>query len=229
MSRTARRDIPEALPAGLYGITPDLLDDDDLIQRAACALPWLRLLQYRNKLADRAQKQRQAGRLLALCRAAGVPLIINDDVDLLLELDADGVHLGQEDCPGGDLAAVRQRIGPGKRLGVSCYADAGRARHAVAAGADCIAFGALFVSPTKPAALPAPLSLLTWAKAEFAPLGVNIAAIGGITLDKVARVIQAGGELPAVISDLFQAPDIAARAAAFQAAIDQASGHPAIP
>lgn len=214
---------PPALAPGLYGITPDLLDDDDLVQRVSAALPYLSLLQYRNKLADRAQQQRQVGHLLFLCRTAGVPLIINDDLDLMLALDADGVHLGREDCPGDDLAAVRRRIGPSKRLGVSCYGEQDRARQAVAAGADCVAFGAMFSSPTKPGAQPAAMAILTWAKAEFAPLGVNIAAIGGISLNNVDQVIRAGGELPAVISDLFQAADIAQRAAAFQAAIAAAA------
>jgi thiamine-phosphate pyrophosphorylase len=90
-----------------------------------------------------------------------------------------------------------------------------RAETAVAAGADYIAFGAVFTSPTKPAAASAPLSLITEAKTRFGDR-CAIAAIGGITLDKAPEVIAAGADLLAVITDLFDAEDIAARAAAYQ-------------
>lgn len=211
----SRRPIDVALPrAGLYAVTPDLADSADLARRVSLVLAGgVRLVQYRNKAAAPDLKRSQAQMLLALCRAAAVPLIINDDLELMLAIGADGVHLGREDCPGGDLAAVRQRIGPQRLLGVSCYADLERAAYAVAAGADSVAFGAMFSSPTKPEAAPAPLALLAQARQRFGP-NVAVAAIGGITLDNIAQVVAAGAHWPAVVSDLFQAPDIAARAAA---------------
>jgi thiamine-phosphate pyrophosphorylase len=101
----------------------------------------------------------------------------------------------------------------GKRLlGVSCYDRFELAQRAAAAGADYVAFGAVFASSTKPAAVRAPLSLFR----EARELGVPLAAIGGITLENAPQAIAAGADLLAVISDLFDAPDITARARAYQ-------------
>jgi len=114
------------------------------------------------------------------------------------------VHLGRED---GDLRAARARL-RGRILGASCYNDLALARAAAAAGADYIAFGSVFASPTKPGAVRAPLELFRDARA----LGVPLAAIGGITLASAPHLIAAGADLLAVISDLFDAPDIRMRA-----------------
>jgi len=196
--------------SGLYAVTPDLADTTDLLRRVGQALQGgLRLLQYRNKPAAAALRREQAGALFALCRAQGVPLVINDDLQLALEIGADGAHLGRED---GDLAAARAALGPGKLLGISCYDDIGRAREAKRVGADYVAFGSFFASPTKPAAVRAPLTLLGAAKAG---LGLPVCAIGGITLQNAPQLIAAGADLLAVITDLFEAPDIRARAAAY--------------
>lgn len=196
--------------SGLYAVTPDLADTTDLLRRVGQALlGGLRLLQYRNKPAAAALRREQAGALLALCRAQGVPLVINDDLQLALEIGADGAHLGRED---GDLAAARAALGPGKLLGISCYDDIGRAREAKRVGADYVAFGSFFASPTKPAAVRAPLTLLAEARNE---LGLPVCAIGGITLQNAPQLIAAGADLLAVITDLFEAPDIRARAAAY--------------
>src|SRR6185503_12069868 len=99
---------------------------------------------------------------------------------------------------------------PGKILGASCYADLASAQAAVGAGADYVAFGSVFPSPTKPAAVGAPLSLFAQ------DLGVPLCAIGGITLENAPALIAAGADCLAVITDLFDAPDIAARAAAYE-------------
>lgn len=199
-----------APPPGLYAITPDDLDTERLLNRVRAAISGgVRLLQYRNKAADAAMRVAQANALIALCRPAGVCLIINDDVELALQVGADGAHLGGED---GDLAAARARVPAGFLLGASCYASLERARCALAAGADYIAFGALYPSSTKPQAKPATLDLLRQARAEFkAP----IAAIGGITLARAPEVIAAGADWLAVISDLFDAADITDRAARY--------------
>jgi len=196
--------------SGLYAVTPDLADTTELLRRVGQALPGgVQLLQYRNKPAAAALRREQAGALLALCRAQGVPLVINDDLQLALEIGADGAHLGRED---GDLATARAALGPGKLLGISCYDDIGRAREAKRVGADYVAFGSFFASPTKPAAVRAPLTLLGAAKAG---LGLPVCAIGGITLQNAPQLIAAGADLLAVITDLFEAPDIRARAAAY--------------
>ncbi|MBL8504389.1 MAG: thiamine phosphate synthase [Rhodocyclaceae bacterium] len=196
--------------SGLYALTPDLADTAELLRRARAALlGGARLLQYRNKGADGAQRREQAGALLGLCREFGAPLIVNDDLGLALEIGADGAHLGRED---GDLAAARAALGPGRLLGVSCYDAMERAREAKRNGADYVAFGSFFASPTKPAAVRAPLALPAQARAE---LGLPVCAIGGITLQNAPQLLAAGVDLLAVITDLFEAPDIRARAAAF--------------
>lgn len=186
---------------GLYAITPPELSrvEDALASGALCAL------QYRAKHAPPAARLREAQWLLERCRAHRVPFIVNDDVELALAVQADGVHLGRED---GDLAAARARL-PGRLLGASCYDRPELARRAVAAGADYVAFGSVFPSPTKPAADRAPLALFAL------ELGVPKVAIGGITLENAPQVLAAGADCVAVITDLFDAPDVAARARAY--------------
>ncbi|MBN8281840.1 thiamine phosphate synthase [Zoogloea sp.] len=200
---------------GLYLVTPELADTGALlgaVARVLSARP--AIVQYRSKLVDPALRGEQACRLLALCRQARIPLVINDDLALALEIGADGAHLGRDD---GDLAGARKALGPARILGASCYGEWARAEVAVAAGVDYVAFGAMFPSSTKPQAPLAPLEMLTRAKAEF---GLPVAAIGGITLDNAPSLIAAGADLPAVISDVFSAPDPAARAAAYAGLFD---------
>ena len=186
---------------GLYAVTPDwpdtarLLAATEAILRGGC-----RLVQFRHKTADPSRRDEQAGALRRLTAMYGAALIINDDIDLALAAGADGVHLGQDD---GDLAAARGRLGSARLLGASCYQDLDRARSAVAAGADYIAFGSFFPSPTKPGAGRAGLHLL----AEASALGVPVAAIGGITRQNAGALLQAGTNMLAVISDLYAAAD----------------------
>jgi len=209
------------LHPGLYLVTPDWPDTDALVAAVAALLPSRpALVQYRNKLASGALKREQALRLLAVCRAAGVPLVINDDLVLALDIGADGAHLGRDD---GDPALARQQLGAGRILGVSCYNEWPRAVAGAAAGVDYLAFGAMYPSPTKPAAARAPLDLLTRAKCEF---GLPVAAIGGITLENAPPLINAGADLLAVISDVFSAPDPAARAVAYTGLFDRSHQEP---
>jgi len=196
---------------GLYAITPAGLTPDRLVERVEAALNGgAAFVQYRDKQGDATQRVATARTLRALCHHFGAKLIINDDLALTLAVDADGVHLGNSD---GDLAVARQALASDKLLGASCYADFERARAAQAAGADYVAFGALYPSPTKPRARLAPRSLLARCRAE---LGITVCAIGGITLGNAPPLLAAGADLLAVISDLFEAPDIAGRAAAYQ-------------
>jgi thiamine-phosphate pyrophosphorylase len=196
--------------AGLYAITHEDADTKRLVHKAQAALSGgAGLLQYRNKSGDLTLKHDQAQALLALCRSAGALLIVNDDLDLALAIGADGVHLGRDD---GDIAAARARLGPHMLLGVSCYDRLELADAAVAAGADHVAFGSVFASPTKPGAVRAPLELFTRARARLA---VPIVAIGGITAENAGAVIDAGADAVAVISAIFNVDDITAAAAAF--------------
>lgn len=193
---------------GLYGITPDCQDSATLLHKAELALRGgVALLQYRSKGLPRERVAAEANALRALARRCATPFVVNDDVELALQLDADGVHLGRDD---GDAATARTRL-RGKLLGVSCYDSLERAQAAVAAGADYVAFGSVFASGTKPRAVRAPLSLFAAARG----LGVPLCAIGGITAENAPQLLAAGADLVAVISDLFDAPDIAARARAY--------------
>lgn len=200
---------------GLYLVTPDLADTEALVAAVTAVLPaYPVLLQYRSKQPDAALRREQASRLLPLCRAAGVPLVINDSLELALEVDADGVHLGRDD---GDPAAARAALGPGRILGVSCYDEWWRAEAGLAAGADYVAFGAMFTSLTKPDTVRAGLDLVGRARHE---LGLPVVAIGGITLDNAPTLVAAGADLLAVVCDVFYAPDPAARAVAYARLFD---------
>src|SRR6266513_3029685 len=186
---------------GLYAITPEAAESAALLAMLQDALEGgAALLQYRRRKPD----VLEAKEVVHLARRHGVPVIVNDDVELALEVSADGAHLGRED---GDLRAARARLA-GRILGASSYDRLQLARAAVASGADYVAFGSVFASPTKPGAVQAAHSLFTRAR----HLGVPLAAIGGITLENAPRLISAGADLLAVISDLFEAPDVTLRA-----------------
>jgi len=159
-----------------------------------------RVVQYRNKAADERLRHEQALQIARLCRGAGACFIVNDSIELARDVAADGVHLGKGD----DVGAARALLGPGKLIGVSCYNQLWRARDAVAQGADYVAFGSFFPSPTKPGAVTASRDLLRAAK-EFS---LPVVAIGGITPDNAAGLIEAGADAVAVVSAVFDAPDV---------------------
>ncbi|MCB1957197.1 MAG: thiamine phosphate synthase [Rhodocyclaceae bacterium] len=185
-------------------------DSDRLLTLCARALEGRpALLQYRSKLEDLDLRQAQATALLALCRAREVPLIINDDVSLAVAIGADGAHVGRED---GAVTEARARLGRDSILGVTCYNEFERAVQAVADGADYVAFGAMFPSSTKPAAVSAPVSLVERA---VRALPLPVATIGGITLDNAPALVRAGSTLLAVVSDVFDHPDPAGRSARY--------------
>ncbi|MPT55704.1 MAG: thiamine phosphate synthase [Alcaligenaceae bacterium] len=215
---------------GLYGITPEWDDTARLIAAVeAAARGGLRAVQLRRKLAEPAKRLEQARALRAACDRLDLLLIINDDWRLAIEAGADGVHLGRGD---GDIAQARQAGGPALLIGASCYAEPGLARAALAAGADHVAFGAVFDSPTKPAAVHAPLSCLTEARGlrrpgTVPPARPAIVAIGGITPANAKQAATAGADALAVITALFGADDIEAAARAFgQAWAEDSAGAP---
>lgn len=196
--------------AGLYAITPDLADTELLCQMVETSiLGGARVVQYRNKVADQKLRIKQSLALLEVCRKHEIPFIINDYVTLCLEINADGVHIGGDD---GDIAAIKNMIGEDKILGVSCYGEFARAEAAEKAGADYVAFGACFPSSTKPNAPRAELELFTQAK----KLNLPSVAIGGITLENAASVVEAGADAIAVIGELFKQEHDKIRAAAQQ-------------
>lgn len=196
--------------AGLYAITPDELRTDILVGKVVQALHGgASALQYRNKIADPELRRKQGRALAPLCRAAGAAFIVNDDFTLALELGADGAHLGAED---GDLVQARRCLGPGRLLGASCYDRIDLAEAVARTGVDYLAFGSVFGSSTKPGAVRAPLTLFAEARQRF---DLPLVAIGGITPQNAPLVLAAGADAIAVISSLFDAGDIAERAADF--------------
>jgi thiamine-phosphate pyrophosphorylase len=204
--------------AGLYALTPDLLDTDELIARVTAAIAGgAAALQYRSKIASPPLRRAQALALRDLCAARGITFIVNDDVNLAYAVDADGVHLGRDDAP---LVRARQRLGTTAIIGVSCYDSLERAAAAVAAGADYVAFGSFFPSTVKPDAVRVEASLLSAAKVR---LNVAVVAIGGITLATAPALIAAGADALAVITAVFDAPDVAAAAKSFRDAFAAAS------
>ncbi|WP_281647108.1 thiamine phosphate synthase [Parendozoicomonas sp. Alg238-R29] len=185
---------------GLYGVTDSKLTPDDktLCERATAAIEGgMTILQYRDKSEDQERRVRQATMLRELCDEAGVLFLINDDVDLAVASKAHGVHLGQSDE---GLISARQRLGKQAIIGITCENSLSLARTANNQGADYIAFGRFFPSLTKPDAKPAPLSLLHEARAEF---DLPVVAIGGITRDNAAQLVEAGADMLAVVNDLF--------------------------
>ena len=202
---------------GLYLLTPDEPDTGRLLARLAPVLATgPALVQYRNKPADASLRRAQAAAVMAACRAAGVPMLVNDDWRLAAELGAEGAHLGEHD---GSLAEARAALGPAAILGASCYDDLALARAAVAGGASYVAFGAFFPSGTKPAARRAHPDLLR----DSAGLGLPRVAIGGLTPDNAAPIVAAGADLLAVNGAVFEAPDPAAAVRAFKRLFDPPS------
>ena len=193
---------------GLYAITDALLISDDRLTEAVeqAILGGARLIQYRDKSHDAARRLAQATALSALCRRHAVPLIINDDVELAAQVGAAGVHVGKDDLA---FASARARLGQNALIGVSCYDRLDLALEAARAGADYVAFGALFPSPTKPTEIRAPIALLRKARAA---LSIPIVAIGGITPDNAPLLLDVGADALAVVSGVFGQPDIQAAA-----------------
>jgi thiamine-phosphate pyrophosphorylase len=197
--------------AGLYAITPQHPSPSlSLAEQVAQAVAGgARIVQYREKGGDADKRRREARDLLALCRAAGVLLIVNDDPALAAAIGADGVHLGRDDA---DPHEARTLLGPTAIIGVSCYDRFELAEWAKSVGADYAAFGRFFPSGTKPNAVQADPALLRRAHRE---LGLPLVAIGGITPENGGPLIAAGADMLAVVEAVFARPDIRAAARAF--------------
>ena len=194
----------------LYAITDSgLMPGPKLIEKSEAALKGgCRWLQYRDKSEDAAKRLTEAQKLKALCDQYDAKLLINDDLELALAVDAHGLHLGQED---GSLSKAREALGENAILGITCHDQLHLARQGLGYGASYIAFGRFFPSKTKPNAKAAPLTLLAQAKA----LGVPVIAIGGITLENASQIFDAGASAIAVCHSLFACDDVEQRARDF--------------
>ncbi|MBN1887444.1 MAG: thiamine phosphate synthase [Thermoflexales bacterium] len=173
-------------------------------------------VQLRDKAASTREMIELGQALLAITRPAGVPLIVNDRLDVALAVEADGVHVGQDDMP---ASIARRLIGPDKILGVTA-SNSQEARQAVADGADYLGCNAVFWTPTKtdtgqPVGVEGFRDLV-----RAVPLPV--VAIGGIKLDNAGDLIRAGAAGVAVVSAIVAAPDPQSAARALRAAVEAA-------
>jgi thiamine-phosphate pyrophosphorylase len=186
---------------GLYAVTPDESDTARLCAMVGAAIDGgATSVQYRNKTAAHELRREQAQALARLCRQRGALFIVNDDAALANDVDADGVHIGEDDAA---VAQARSQVKDGRIVGVSCYDDLSRAQALASGGADYIAFGSFFPSRVKPSARRADVSLVRAAKS----LGLPVVAIGGITAHNAPLLVDAGVDAVAVISDVFAHDD----------------------
>jgi thiamine-phosphate pyrophosphorylase len=199
--------MPFAFPSPLYTIA-DTLGRPELsfveLAEKLCA-GGARLLQLRVKDLPTREFLAVAHAVCATCQRYGCVLIINDRADIALAVEADGVHIGQEDLP---LAATRKVLGPQKIIGVSTH-DPAQALAAARGGADYIGFGPLFGTSTKTTSYTA--RGLDQLREIRALVSVPIVAIGGITSERAPSALAAGANAVAMISDLVLADDVAAK------------------
>ena len=197
---------------GLYAITDSQLLAGKWMPYIEAALDGgLTLLQYRDKSSDEARRLREAEALRDMCARYNAHLIINDDAELAARLGV-GVHLGQTDGP---LTPARALLGRQAIIGSTCHSQIELGEQAAKEGASYVAFGRFFNSSTKPGAPTATLDVLDEARAR---IKLPICAIGGITLDNAAPLIDHGADLLAVVHGLFGAEspqEVTRRARAF--------------
>lgn len=207
-------------PRGLYGITPEWDDTQRLLTavRAAHA-GGMQALQWRRKRISKSttlhQSQRQA--VLELCIELNLPLIINDDWQVAKDLHTAGAHLGRDD---GVLAEARQGLHPEQWLGCTCYNQPELAEKALLLDVNYVAFGTAFSSNIKPDAPRVSLDTYREGRRLCEQYGSKhhraaVVAIGGITTENAATLIEAGVDSIAVISSLFESDDIYATARLF--------------
>ncbi len=200
---------------GVYLVTPDWDDTEKLLAVSEAALQaGLCLLQYRHKTAAAGQRLAQATALQALCQRFAVPFIINDFVDLALELNADGVHVGGTDA---SVAQVRAQLGPEKIVGASCYGSLELAEKSAAEGASYLAFGGFYPSLKKKYPVTTEPGIVGVAKTRWA---LPLVVIGGMTPENAAPLVAQGAHMVAAISSVVgdeASVDLAATRQAVQA------------
>lgn len=208
----------------IRGVYP-ILDVGPLVrpERAAEVVDQLldggaKILQLRGKKIDAGPMFELTKALLPRCKTRGAALIVNDRPDIALAAGADGVHLGQDDLP---AAEVRRWLPASMIIGVSCH-DIGQLERAMKSGAaNYLAYGPIFATHTKERPDPV-VGLDGLTRARALAQGVPLVAIGGITLDRLPRVRDAGADAAAMISALLGAPDVKAATRAAIAAFERA-------
>ncbi|MDP2697135.1 thiamine phosphate synthase [Thalassospira sp.] len=205
---------------GLYLLTPPAIDlavFPDLLARVLDSGA-VDCLQLRLKGLDDADLRKAISAILPLCLARDIPLILNDRPDLAKATGCDGVHIGEDD---GSYANARAIMGEDHIVGVSCYDSRHRAMQVGEKGADYVAFGAFFPTETKTAKTSVTPDIIDiWTTFTTVPC----VAIGGITADNLAPLVQAGADFIAVCGSVWNHPDgPVAGAQAIKAAIHVAS------
>ena len=188
---------------GLYAIADTSLLTVEFfpvkVRQALCG--GARIIQYRDKSSDIKRRYLQAQLMVSLCREFDATSIINDDIQLAVSVDADGVHLGADDD---SIVSARRILGDEKIIGVSCYDQLSLAHQGVETGANYVAFGAVYPSQIKPDAVNASLAFLAEARQA---IQCPICAIGGIDAQNLGSVIKTGVDMAAVISAVFTSDD----------------------
>ncbi|GBR30197.1 thiamine phosphate pyrophosphorylase [Komagataeibacter oboediens DSM 11826] len=187
----------------LYLITPESLDPAAFAPRLAEALDAgpVAAVQLRLKNVDNDTIRRAVDVLQPVAHARDVAFIMNDRPDLAVSCGCDGAHVGMEDA---DVVTARRILGDELQLGVSCYDSRDMALRAGEAGADYVAFGAFFPSPSKETEVRADPALLTWWSSM---IELPVVAIGGITPDNCGTLVRAGADFLSVISAVWAHPD----------------------
>jgi thiamine-phosphate pyrophosphorylase len=173
------------------------------------------IVQYREKTATTRRMIEEAAELLGICRAAGVPFVVNDRLDVALAVEADGVHVGQDDMP---ASIARRLMGKKMLLGVSA-GSVDEARKAADDGADYIGASPVFSTPTKPDA-PPPLGI-EGLRAMSGAVSIPVVAIGGINVGNAAVIMGAGAAGVAVVSAIVSADDVEAAARSLRAVLEK--------
>ncbi|HVF36530.1 MAG TPA: thiamine phosphate synthase [Sphingomicrobium sp.] len=203
---------PRRDPCQLYLISPqDVAGTFPDRLKAALAGGPVAAFQLRVKGIDSHELARLAEPLQRICADHDVAFIVNDSVSLAKRLDADGVHLGQSD---GDPREARAVLGPSKQIGVTCHASRHLAMEAGEAGADYVAFGAFHETQTKPSEHRPQPAILSWWASLFE---IPCVAIGGITPDNAAPLVEAGADFIAVCNAVWGRDDPAGEVAKFAA------------
>lgn len=187
----------------LYLITPPAFEPAAFSRALEAALAGgdVAAVQLRLKDAAEADILRAGQALKPIVQAAGAAFFLNDRPDLALQLDADGVHVGQSDTP---YAEARRILGPDRVVGVTCHNSRHLAMEAAEAGADYVAFGAFFPTDTKtPSHWAEPEILEIWQETMETPC----VAIGGINLQNAAALAKAGADFLAVANSVWTHPE----------------------
>lgn len=193
---------------GLYAISDEILTPyTTILDSLKEALDGgIKIFQLRDKNSLDIEIEKIAIDILNLCHKYGAMFIIDDRVELVKKINADGLHIGKDDI---SLQEARDILGMDKVIGISCYGDIEYAKKMESFGANYVAFGSFFSSKTKPKSSLVDKSILVEAKQI---LNIPICAIGGITSINAKELIKNGADMVAVINDLWNSSDIRAKA-----------------